>query len=214
MNPFRTARSASTSQLSLWSRTCFALLTVFLGAIAPAHGQQCRPPLNLLEETDFVGAGGAGLWMARQHARSGSYALAVDDGVLSITKVGKEPWYTLTQTVAKGGLSGRTVRYEADLKLNITDPTPAHGFPYEAGLFFGARNRQKRYLIRSVAEHEPDSGDADWQRIVLEFEIPAKVSELEAGFFHQAGGPSEALMASAVAVVVVDRPESVRGTRS
>lgn len=175
----------------LYFGVAVGLLSVFSLAAADNDSTECIAGKNLLADTDFASleAGSTmSLWSARQHARDGSFTAIAKDNVLSIEKVGKEPWFVLTQRLRKGDFAGKTLRYSAMLKLDISVPEPTHGFNYEAGLYLEAKNRNRRRVFRTSAEHEPNFGKSDWMEISVEAALPEDVKSLEVGFVHKGGG--------------------------
>lgn len=130
----------------------------------------------------------SGVWRVRQHATAGSFEMLADKGVLSVRKIGPEPWTLINQSVSQPGLGGATIVYSADLKLDLTDPDPPHGFEYGGGLHVEAVNANRRTIFRSVMEHEPRFGSSDWRRVRVTLRLPESTRQLRVGVIHQAGG--------------------------
>lgn len=167
------------------------LLALAPVASAGQSSSQCQPEENLLRDSEFatVGVtGGTRVWSGKQHAKSGSFETSAEDGVLTIAKIGPEPWFYFTQKVKPAGLGGKTVRYTAQLKLDTADPVPRHSFNFESGLYLTADNVGRRTIFRSLAEQTPNLGRTDWFEASLEFQLPDSAATLAVGFLHQAGG--------------------------
>jgi hypothetical protein len=110
-----------------------------------------------------------------------SFATTVEDGRINFSRIGDEPWGIVSQKITDPLLSGRTVRYSADLKGDVSDLV-THGFGAKSGLYL--RYGQGRATI--LAEHEPNVGQWDWQRVALEVRVPEGFDQVEVGFFTRA----------------------------
>jgi hypothetical protein len=191
------SRYATRTGAGAWARVSPGLvLLAGLLALAPlaSAGQlpsQCQPAENLLRDSEFATVGGNGgprVWSGKRHAKSGSFETRAEDGILTIAKIGPEPWFYYTQKVKTAELGGKTVRYTAQLKLDTTEPVPPHSFNYESGLYLTADNLGRRTIFRSLAEQTPRFGQSDWFEASLEFQLPDSAATLAVGFLHQAGG--------------------------
>ena len=108
--------------------------------------------------------------------------MALDGSELAVTRIGTEPWAIYTQKVTDSRLSGRVVRYSAEVKGDVAFET-THGFPSKAGLFLRIGPRPDAVM----ADHEPNVGQWDWQRITVERAVPEIFDYIEVGFIYQAG---------------------------
>ena len=186
----RTGAGARTP-VSPWPMLLAGLLALALPASSEESPSQCQPEENLLRDSEFATVGGTGgprVWSGKQHAKSGSFETSAEDGVLTIAKIGPEPWFYYTQKVKPAEVGGKTVRYTAQLKLDTAEAVPAHSFNYESGLYLTADNVGRRTIFRSLAEQTPNFGRTDWFEASLEFQLPDSAATLAVGFLHQAGG--------------------------
>ena len=87
------------------------------------------------------------------------------------------------QTVESMALAGATVRYQAELKGDAPGEPKLHGFDHIAGLYIKPGRERA-----SLADHEPNVGQWDWQLVTIEEKIPEGVTSVRVGFLHQAGG--------------------------
>lgn len=146
-------------------------------------------------------------WQSSEHAAGGTYEPSVTDGVLSIRKIGSEPWFLVAQSVDAKVLAGNTLAFSAELKLDLHEPKHAHGFDYGGGLSVMAR-RGGKVVVNSTMEHEPNFGVHDWQPVEVIFKLPRNSTYMRLGFVHQAGG-SIAVRNPALYVMDPDCPVTV-----
>lgn len=121
-------------------------------------------------------------WRYRQHAGATSFSLTVNDEQLDFTRTGGEPWAIYRQTITDSRLSGRSVRYSAELKGNVSDEV-THGFGAKSGLFLRLGPRPDA----NMADHEPNVGQWEWQRVTVEATVPEIFDYVEVGFIYQGG---------------------------
>ena len=154
---------------------------------ATSSAQRCTKGDNLLLATDFMRVPEQRYpWRGFQHARR-SFSVDVDDGVLTVTQIASEPWFYFAQSLKDTGLAGRTVEFSADLKGNIIAEPKFHAWDHVGGLYYSVKKGRERLNTR-IAEHEPNQGEWDWQRVSVEFTVPEDATELLVGFTHQAKG--------------------------
>jgi len=168
-----------------------AVLTSFLGCAATpsesmkaaVSARDCAKFNASLMDPEFETLGrGESVWRYRQHTGDRSFATSVEDGRFYFSRIDDEPWGVLSQKIADPLLSGRTVRYSADLKGDVSDLV-THGFGAKSGLYL--RYGQGRASI--LAEHEPNIGQWDWQRVALEVRVPEGFDQVYVGFIYQGG---------------------------
>ena len=121
-------------------------------------------------------------WRSGQHAGGTSFSLTATDGQLKFERIGKEPWATYTQKITDARLSGRVVRYSADLQGDISDEV-THAFGAKSGLFLRVGPRPDA----NMADHKPNVGQWDWQRVTVEATVPEAFDYVEVGFIYQGG---------------------------
>ena len=149
-----------------------------------AAASDCRSSDNLLRDPLFTNNPEYGRgWRMSQHTGDLSFEVTVDDGLLQMKRIDKEPWMLYRQTVESAALAGATVHYSAELKGDAPGEPMLHGFDHIAGLYVKAGREPAR-----LADHEPNVGQWDWQLVTMEEKIPAGVTSVRVGFVHQAGG--------------------------
>jgi hypothetical protein len=135
---------------------------------ARLSAKDCAKFSSLMADPKFETLGRRGsVWRYSQHTGNRSFATTVEDGRINFSRIDDEPWGIVSQKIADPLLSGRTVRYSADLKGDVSDLV-THGFGAKSGLYL--RYGQGRATI--LAEHEPNVGQWDWQRVALEVRVP------------------------------------------
>jgi len=174
-----------------------AFLVALLAAMALAAcgSENNRRPCDPLGD-NFIGDPGFSTlfgsrserqWHISEHSAGNSFEFAVDGGVLSIVKTGEEPWTIVSQAQEAPALAGKLVVLGAEIKLDLVDPIPAHGFKKGGGLSLSAK-RNGKLLLSSQFDHEPHMGSSGWQAVRVVFAIPKGVDALRVGILHQAGG--------------------------
>ena len=170
-----------------------ALLALLLSACGRGSdsGPHCEYASgNLLQDPGFSSleeGRRSRIWRYSQHAGDQSFAHSAANGILSIEKIGREPWGLVTQSVDTDALKGKRVEYSAELKLELTEPEHEHAFPYGGGLSLLAK-KNNRVVLSSSLDHEPHMGTQDWQSVRIVADLPKAASYLRLGFLHQAGG--------------------------
>lgn len=157
------------------------------GEDAPVNSTQtgvsCSESQNLLVDTRFQNLG-QGSWAYVQHSGPQSFSFTSEQGELELARTGDEPWMLLTQQVALPALDPdkrHTLVLSAELKGDVPTEPELHGFEHKAGLFM-------RSGAPSMAEHEPNNGVWDWQRIDVSEAVLSGKTRVQAGFLHQGGG--------------------------
>ena len=150
---------------------------------ARLSAKDCAKFSSLVADPKFETLGRRGsVWRYSQHTGNRSFATTVEDGRINFSRIDDEPWGIVSQKITDPLLSGKTVRYSADLKGNVSDLV-THGFGAKSGLYL--RYGQGRATI--LAEHEPNVGQWDWQRVALEVRVPEGFDQIKVGFVYQGG---------------------------
>ena len=149
-------------------------------------------------------------WVYSQHAKDISFRYHVKEGTLSFVKTGTEPWGILAQSIDVNELMGKRVELSAELKLDLSEPKGASGFPYGGGLTLLVKRGDTVRLSSDLA-HEPHIGTHDWQRVSVVTNIPKRSSYLRAGFLHQAEGKMQVRNPALRIVTVGCEPVVVNG---
>ena len=145
--------------------------------------EECDGIGSLLIDPLFETVGKAGsVWRYHQHAGEISFSVVVRDGRLNFARTSDEPWGAIRQTITDPRLSGRVVRYSADLKGDVSDEV-THGFGAKSGLFLRLGPRPDA----NMADHEPNVGQWKWQRVTVEAKLPEFFDYVEVGFIYQGG---------------------------
>jgi hypothetical protein len=150
---------------------------------ARLSAKDCAKFSSLMADPKFETLGRRGsVWRYTQHTGNRSFATTVEDGRINFSRIDDEPWGIVSQKITDPLLSGRTVRYSADLKGDVSDLV-THGFGAKSGLYL----RYGQGRATSVAEHEPNVGQWDWQRVALEVRVPEGFDQVKVGFVYQGG---------------------------
>ena len=151
--------------------------------VARLSAEECEGFDELLIDPKFETLSQQGsAWRYRQHTGDVSFSLLANSGQLDFERIGEEPWATYTQKITDSRLSGRTVRYSADLKGDVSDVV-THGFGAKSGLFLRLGPRPDA----NMADHDPNIGQWDWQRVTVEATVPEIFDYVEVGFIYQGG---------------------------
>ncbi|HEY7884925.1 MAG TPA: hypothetical protein VIC08_08280 [Cellvibrionaceae bacterium] len=169
----------------------------------PAPAPYTPPPAGEIKNPTFtLGAQNVPEhWSLQQHSSSDSYSLAVNDGVLSISRVGDEPWGVVKQTIRTRDMApflGKTLEFSADISAEFTDE---YGEPYEPPALMvrlrGLRAGTPAMLGRSniLTERtniETLTGYLPWRRYTVRFDVPeageASAVDLELNILMTSGG--------------------------
>ena len=145
--------------------------------------EECEGIGSLLIDPSFETVGKTGsVWQYKQHAGEISFSAVVADGQRDFARTSDEPWAIIRQKITDPRLSGRVVRYSADLKGDVSDEI-THAFGAKSGLFLRLGPRPDA----NMADHEPNIGQWDWQRVTVEAELPEAFDYVEVGFIYQGG---------------------------
>ena len=161
------------------------------------------PLPNLIRNPGFeIHEGGFQLsaWITQQHAGERAYVINYDDGVATIDKQGEQHWFTLTQLLDPKALLGKSLCFEAEVKLDLSIDGPdnllkiggglsvqikGHGELSRTDLLIGRGNR---VLFSSILKNEPILGQHDWVNTNIAFTVPEEAKQMIIGFTHQADG--------------------------
>jgi hypothetical protein len=187
-----------------------------LGACGPVpDGDGCVVEEgNYLQDVDFAleaQSSRSRHWTGIQHTGEKSFAVAIGDGVLSIDKVGPEPWFLYRQRLPAQELAGERVVFSADLRLLGR----AAGGPERVGQAGGLKlaaasaGRSGLRLEQRLADGE---AAAQWQPLRIIAEVPRYTDTLELSFFHESDGVLE-VRSPALQVLNPDSAESCENTR-
>jgi hypothetical protein len=122
-----------------------------------------------------------------QHTSGGDFVATARNGLLTIEKIGHEPWFVVTQGIKQVFPPGTELQFDATLQFDTVVPKDQHGFGYVSGLYMVGRYK-RRLKFDSIAEHEPNLGAHAEQHVVTRVITDVEIDHLEAGFTHQAGG--------------------------
>ena len=150
---------------------------------ASAAGCEISP--NLIGDPGFVTwMTPSSLWSAHQHGSDNSFAYRIEGETLSITRTNQvEPWAMVYQDISEPGMSGKKIRYEAEVTAEVSAEVE-HLFGARAGLYMrvGKNDRGAK-----LAAHEPNVGAWTSTKLSYEVTVPEGVEVVRVGFLHQAG---------------------------
>ena len=157
------------------------------GTEIPRKRDGCTVSGNLLADVEFEGLDD-GTWSYIQHAGERSFAVTSGSGELRLTRIGTQPWMLLLQEIALpegSSKTNRTLVLSADLKGMVETEPALHAFEHSAGLFLQPASSP---MSAKSAEHTPNQGVWDWQKLVVEAPLSKGRTTIKAGFTHKAGG--------------------------
>jgi len=146
---------------------------------------------NLLQDVDFsleAKNRRSKHWGQAQHVGEVSFQTDIDNGVLTITKIGKEPWFSYRQRLKSEEFAGQKMVFSADLKLDLVAPEVDHSLGDGGWMRVVARSSTTRPIMRSPLDHEPHIGKTDWQNVQVIVDMPAQTHSVDLSFLHHADG--------------------------
>lgn len=145
---------------------------------------------NLLQDADFAlekQDGRSKSWGTLQHAGERSFEFTIENGELTIKRIGIEPWGIFRQRLRTNDLGGARMAFTAELKMDLSSDGMEMP-PIGGGLNLTARSGNNRVLLQSKFNHEPRLGKTDWQPVQVIVDIPETTATIELGFMHHASG--------------------------
>lgn len=177
------------------------LVALLMGCEATSDGNvsaaQCLQGENLLANLDFGSsdpAAGLRPWSSGQHAGEKSFSTSVDNGVLTIEKIGTQPWFRFSQAPQARSLQGASLVFRSEIRLALDTDGPGHGFDPGGGLqvlVWGDPDPVTggdRLVFDSTMAHEPRLGTTDWMEVTVAFTVPPTATRMRVGFVQQANG--------------------------
>lgn len=147
---------------------------------------------NYIQDADFALEAAdvrSRYWTRVQHAGDKSFEASIAEGVLTIDKIGVEPWYYFRQFVDAEDLQGKTLAFTAEMELDLTEPAIRHGFGVDGGgLYVLVRSSSRKILLKSELENEPRIGKTDWVPMQHVFKVHPRAKTIEVAFVHMADG--------------------------
>ena len=182
-NPFPRSAAAALMAMTL-NVGCGSQQPSGGGIAASAQAEACPPEANLLQDAEFatLAGGPKRVWGARQHSRGQDFRATADAGLLTIEKIGHEPWFVMSQRVDREFPAGTELQYDALLTLDTHEPKDRHGFGYVSGLHLVGKSG-RRSVVRATGEHEPNIGQHPEQRVVSRVTPATAISQIDVGSF-------------------------------
>ena len=143
---------------------------------------RCNESDNLLTNTDFATVDD---WIYTQHAGELSFTVSNENAELEMARIAGEPWMMFRQKVSLPPGDEGTLRLSADLKGAVQTEPPLHAQAHISGLYLQAGSRGDQAIS---ADHSPNSGSWDWQRVSVTVPRAPGSTYAWAGFVHQGGG--------------------------
>jgi hypothetical protein len=200
--------------------SCFLLFLMLSACGSQGDSEQegpSAPPPGLLQNPDFAlredGRTIARPWSFSQHSGERSYDYRVDEGVLSIQRIGSEPWALMAQRLPNDtmeGLVGKTLEFSVDVTADLTDaygdPMTPTGPQVNVWTHSGDPNPHRRAMAGvtlAITARSPvglGPGSHPWQRHVIRFQVPENVSRIEVSLNMTMGGELRARQPSLIIV--------------
>ena len=186
MNPLEKAPARPT-----WRLTVIAALALLSSCAEPVDPNVCQILSdNYLLDSDFAlekQDPQSKHWSTLQHAGETSFEFIIENGELTINKIGTQPWGVFRQKLRTDELGGARMAYTAEIKLDLT-PEGMRAFPIGGGLSLAARSGNNRIVLLSKLNHEPRLGKTDWLPVEVIVDLPSNTKIIDLDFIHQASG--------------------------
>lgn len=138
-----------------------------------------NPGFEYREGTEFLERP----WSFTQHATTDSYVYEAENGVLTLTRIGHEPWGQVFQRVNVGDYAGQTLRYSAWLKAHFDDSFEPGFEPTGLAVSVFGRGEGmmagQRLLFSRDSAIDIEYGHYGWARHDLEFDLPDNATRVE-----------------------------------
>lgn len=151
---------------------------------------------NLLSDPEFEveKTGPDAIWRLSQHAGPASYRWVVDDGVLSATRTGPEPWGQATQVLRGEELVGRRLVFIAELAGDLEPDSELTVEPTGIGVRVKGRPPGTPAVLEAaiqlsrIGEPPLPRGRFDWTEQRVEFVVPEGAQQVEVSIRLGTGG--------------------------
>lgn len=183
--------------LSLLVIACDSASEPQLDSVQPEPvSEVCSGTVNLLKNPGFNAPGPSQMsgWNSTQHGNIPSFAVSVNEGVVTVVRTGPEPWYNLEQFVDLKEFAGHQMLYQAELKLALNKDGWEHAFEPRGGLqvLIWAIGEPAmlgtRLTVDISAEHSPNLGETGWFPARVLFSVPKRPQRSMVGLVHKANG--------------------------
>lgn len=177
------------SRLACLSYAWLALGWLGVPALAASTGADSWAPEDpgYLRDQAFVSdrPGKRSAWFQSQHSGEPSYSFEAVEGVLTIKRIGNEPWGRINQRISARGLAGKTLVFSADVRGNLQpQPNPEHN---PTGLSVQIKGVPKGMpkmmgtvtLLTVDAEPALAPGEHPWTTQSIIFDVPENAISLE-----------------------------------
>lgn len=169
-----------------------AILATLLASCGSANDPDICPGVgeNYLQDADFAleqQNPRSKHWTSSQHAGENSFSMTIENGELTIAKIGSQDWGVFRQKLRSSELGGARMMFAAEIKLDL-GAEGVRAFPVGGGLSMIARSGRNRILLKSVLNHEPRLGKTEWQKVWVIVDVPDRTQVVDLGFLHQASG--------------------------
>lgn len=145
---------------------------------------------NRLEDADFsleAQSNRSKFWTGIQHAGEKSFAVGISDAIISIEKVGSQPWFLYRQRMRADDLAGQKIAFSAEVRLveRATDVAEREGRPGGIKLAVLAGGGSRFYLGQRL---ESDRPPEEWQSLQIIAQLRPTTETLELSFLHESDG--------------------------
>jgi len=145
---------------------------------------------NLLEDADFsleAESSRSTFWTGIQHTGEKSFTVGFADAIVSIEKVGSQPWFLYRQRLKAGDFAGQKIAFSAEVRLigRAAAAAEREGRPggIKLAVLPGGRS-QLRLEQRLEAGRQPE----EWQSLQLIAQLRPNTETVELGFLHESDG--------------------------
>lgn len=133
-------------------------------------------------------------WQASQHSGPTSYTFEVEDGVLTIRRIDREPWGQVTHPFDFGPFRGQRLRWSVEAAGDLNEQWTARLERTGIGVLIFAQDDAlsafvgRNMLLTDYIPTPVQIGRFDWTRIEHEFEVPANAGRGEVSIRMTMGG--------------------------
>lgn len=169
-----------------------AAVSTLLSSYGAAQDTDVCAPLgeSYLQDADFELErldGKSVHWRLKQHAGEPSFETDINDGVLTIRKIGTQPWLVYWQRLKGNEFAGKRMAFSAEMKWDKPE-TDTRGVQSQARLNLIAFAKDNKILKRFNLAYHPNPDKSGWQPLQMVVKLPPKTNFIDLGFVHEADG--------------------------
>ena len=156
----------------------------------PQEGVCLLAEENLLGDADFrleAESRRSKFWTSIQHAGEKSFSVEIADAIVSIEKIGSQPWFLYRQRLQADDLAGQKIAFSAEVRLVGRAAVTAEPVGRPGGIKLAVLRGGRSHLHldqRLKADRQPEQ----WQQLQLIAQLPPDTETVQLSFLHESGG--------------------------